>query len=442
MLTLLQNPTYRRLLLSQVVALIGTGLATVALGLLAYELAGSSAALVLGTALTVKMVAYVTIAPLATAYLGRFNRRNVLVALNFVRAILAGCLPFVSEIWHVYVVIFVLQAASAGYTPTFQATIPDVVIDEKEYTKALSLSRLAMDLENIFSPAIAALVLVFISFDYLFWGTSIGFISCALLLISLTLPAPATEERRPVHDRLLRGLSIYLKTPRLRGLLALSWVASSTGAMVIVNSVVVIRRDLSMSESSVGIALTTFGAGSMLTAIILPRVLGRFDDRFVMLTGAYISIVSLMAMSIYVLIVELTFYLVLLGWFAMAIGYSAILTPSGRLLAKSAHPEDRPTLFAAQFALSHACWLAAYPLAGALITFGGVLEAMVGLFAFALVGLIAATYAWPPIEVGEVEHTHPELPLDHPHLNGKKVHKHKIVIDDLHPSYLGIVGKN
>lgn len=40
MLQVLANRTYRRLFLAQVIALVGTGLATVALGLLAFDLAG------------------------------------------------------------------------------------------------------------------------------------------------------------------------------------------------------------------------------------------------------------------------------------------------------------------------------------------------------------------------------------------------------------------
>jgi len=63
MMDLLRNRTYRHLLAAQVIALIGTGLATVALGLLAYELAGADAGRVLGTALAIKMVAYVGVAP-------------------------------------------------------------------------------------------------------------------------------------------------------------------------------------------------------------------------------------------------------------------------------------------------------------------------------------------------------------------------------------------
>ena len=54
----------------------------------------------------------------------------MLVALDLIRAAVALLLPFVSQVWEVYVLIFVLQSASAGFTPTFQATIPDVLPKE------------------------------------------------------------------------------------------------------------------------------------------------------------------------------------------------------------------------------------------------------------------------------------------------------------------------
>ena len=148
MLSVLSNRTYRNLFMAQIIALIGTGLATVALGLLAYDLAGKNAGAVLGTALTIKMIAYVGVAPIAAAVADQIPRRRMLVVLDLVRATVALLLPFVTEIWQVYVLIFLLQAASAAFTPAFQATIPDILPDEKEYTRALSLSRLAYDMES------------------------------------------------------------------------------------------------------------------------------------------------------------------------------------------------------------------------------------------------------------------------------------------------------
>ena len=248
MLQVLANRTYRHLFLAQVIALVGTGLATVALGLLAYDLAGADAGAVLGTALAIKMVAYVGVAPVAAAFAEKLPRRTMLVCLDLVRAGVAILLPLVTEVWQVYVLIFVLQSASAGFTPTFQATIPDVLPDEKEYTRALSLSRLAYDLESVVSPMLAAALLTVISFHDLFAGTVVGFLCSAALVISVTLPSPKVTERRGIYDRTTRGLRIYLATPRLRGLLALNLAVAAASAMVIVNTVVLVQADFGLSQ--------------------------------------------------------------------------------------------------------------------------------------------------------------------------------------------------
>ena len=158
MLEILKHRTYRRLFAAQIIALAGTGLLTVGLALLAYDLAGDGAGAVLGTALAVKMVAYVGVAPLAGAFAARLPRRGLLIGLDLGRAAVALLLPFVTEIWQIYVLVFVLQSASATFTPAFQSVIPAILPDERSYTKALSLSRLAYDLEAVASPALAAVL--------------------------------------------------------------------------------------------------------------------------------------------------------------------------------------------------------------------------------------------------------------------------------------------
>jgi MFS family permease len=78
---------------------------------------------VLGTAMAIKMIAYIGVAPAVGAYASRLPRRSFLVAMDVIRGLVALALPFVDQVWQVYFLIFVLQSASAGFTPTFQATI-------------------------------------------------------------------------------------------------------------------------------------------------------------------------------------------------------------------------------------------------------------------------------------------------------------------------------
>lgn len=439
MLSVLSNRTYRHLLAAQVVALVGTGLATVALGLLAYELAGGAAGAVLGTALAIKMVAYVGVAPVVGALADRLPRRAFLVGMDLIRAAVALSLPFVDQIWQIYVLIFVLQSASAAFTPTFQATIPDVLPDEADYTRALSLSRLAYDLESLLSPMLAAALLSVISFHWLFSGTAVGFVVSALLVITAVLPrpAPATVPRAGgVYARTTRGLRIFLATPRLRGMLAVTLAAAAASATVIVNTVVIVRGSLGRSASDVALALAAYGAGSILAALALPRVLERIDDRRLMLGASAALTLSLAVMTGVTAALGATsgyWPLLLAGWFFLGLSYSCAVTPTGRLLRRSAHPSDRPALFAAQFALSHLCWLIAYPLVGWLGASAGVGASFAAMSLLAAVGLIAGIALWPRRDPEAISHRHDDLDKDHPHLREHEAsHAHPYVIDSLH----------
>jgi MFS family permease len=439
MLSPLSNLTYRRIFVAQVLSLLGTGLATVALGLLAYDLAGADAGAVLGTALAIKMIAYVGIAPVAGAFVHLVPRRTLLVSLDMLRVAVALCLPFVTEVWQVYALIFLLQSGSAAFTPTFQATIPDILPEEAEYTKALSLSRLAYDLEALASPAIAAALLGVIGFHWLFGLNALGFLASAALVLTVVLPSPKpATTAEGAWGRTTRGARIYLATPRLRGLLALNLTVAAAGAMVIVNTVVLVKVGFGLGDGEVAWTLAAYGLGSMTAALILPRLLGkRVTDRMVMLAGAGLLVAGLLLGPF-----ATSWPTLLSVWALLGLGNGLVLTPSGRLLRRSAHAGDRPALFAGQFALSHACWLLTYSLAGGLGATIGPGPTFLVLAVLAMAGLGAAAALWPRHDPEEIDHHHPELSPGHPHRAaeyrpvpagaGGFRHRHAFVIDDLH----------
>ncbi|MFE6870727.1 MFS transporter [Kitasatospora sp. NPDC057692] len=409
MLSVLRNRTYRHLFTAQVVALAGTGLATVALGLLAYDLAGPEAGSVLGTALAIKMVAYVGIAPVVAALAHRIPRRRLLVAADLARAGVALGLPFVGSVWQVYLLIFVLQAASATFTPAFQSVIPEVLPEERDYTRALSLSRLAYDTESLVSPVLAAGLLALVGYRWLFWGTVTGFLASAVLVVSVALPGRAALPGRPtgaLGARSLEGIRLFLSVPRLRALLALDLAVAAGGAMVIVNTVVYVRDQLGRSAGDVPLALGAYGGGSMAVALLLPRVLDRVTDRAVMLPAAFAVAGLLAALAVVTAAGRAAgggggwrWPALLALWAGLGAAGSLILTPGGRLLRSAVPPADLPAAFAAQFSLSHGCWLLAYPLAGWLGATAGLTAATLALGALALVAAVLATRLWQPAPV-------------------------------------------
>lgn len=436
MIGILLNPVFRWLFTAQVVALLGTGLLTVALALLAYELASEQAGAVLGTALAIKMTVYVLLAPISGALVPPERRKSVLISFDVVRVFIALALPFVSEIWQIYLLIAVLQAASAGFTPLFQSLVPMVLPDERDYTRALSLSRIAYDLESLVSPALAAVLLVWVSFHVLFVGTAVGFASSAGLILGAALPATTESRTEVLGGRMLRGMRIYLHTPRLRGLLALNLCAAAGGAMVFVNTVVIVREYLGGVDRHVALALAAFGGGSMVAALLLPKVLDQLPDRKTMLAAALMMVLTLLASTAIWLAQPLWrgWWMLLPAWGLMGIAYAGLVTPGGRMIRRSTHDDDLLAVFAAHFSFSHACWLVAYPLAGWVGLEYGLGVAFAALTALAIAGLLGGLRSWPPDDPLVLLHSHEDLPSDHPHLvsHGKAPHAHPFVIDTLH----------
>ena len=395
MIEVLAVPAYRKLFSAQVVALLGTGLLTVALGLLAFDLAGGQAGAVLGTALTIKMLAYVFVAPLMAALVERLPKKAVLVGADLIRAGIALMLPMVDQAWQIYVLVFLLQSASATFTPAFQSLIPVILPDERQYTRALSLSRLAYDLESLVSPALAAALLTVLSFHELFLGTVAGFLFSAALVVTTRLPAaPQVRQEGTLWHRTTLGTRIFARNPELRALMALNLAVAAATALVLVNTVVYARDMFGGSNADVAVALACFGAGSMLVALTAPRILDRAPDRVVMRAGAVLLSAGL-AGAFALLAVPGTWPVLLGLWVVLGAGTSMINTPSARLLRRAATDSTRSYIFTAQFSLSHACFIITYPVAGWIGAAAGQSVAAAVLAIVATISTLAAFRFWP-----------------------------------------------
>lgn len=416
----LSNPSFRWLFFSQMVSLLGTGLTTVALALLAYDLNPGHAGAVLGSALAIKMVAYLGFAPVVGGYVSRLPRKTWLACLNAGRAIIVVLLPFVGEVWQLFVLIFLLNALAAGYTPVYQALLPDILPDEQVYTRALSLSRLAMEMEALFSPMLAAMLLLVASYDLLFALNALAFTLAVFSVWRATIPAASLSERSGgIWNHVSFGIRSYLRTPRLRAVLALNLALSAAGAMIIVNTVVYVRRELGLGEEQVPLVMAAAGAGSMVAALILPKLLERWSDRAVMLFGGWLFVVALL--------------LGLTGpgyselfpiWALIGVATSLVLVPTGRVVRDSCNPADRNDYFSANFALTHGMWLVGYLLAGWL---GSLVSMGLTFLVLGLVAMLATLLAsriWPATVASVLWHEHEAMDHQHPHVHDEH-HQHE-----------------
>ena len=135
--------------------------------------------------------------------------------------------------------------------------------------------------------------------------------------------------------------------------------------------------------------------GTLVVALLLPRVLDEVADRTVMTTGAVAlvigatSAVTLSATDIVSSVATATVWILIGG------GMALIVTPTGRVLRRSVDPGALPEVFAAQFSLSHVAWLITYPIAGWVGATSGFTLTWSILAALAAIGSVAAVALWP-----------------------------------------------
>lgn len=247
-----------------------------------------------------------------------------------------------------------LQSASATFTPAFQALVPSVLPEERDYTRALSLSRLAYDLEALVSPLLAVALLAVVSYHQLFVGTVLGFLASAALVLSARLPALDDAAPSPFLERLTRGVRLFAARRELRVLAGLNLVVAAATGMVLVNTAVLVQVGLGRPQADVAVLLAAMAAAIAASA---------------------------------------PWTLLLVLWLTTGAATSAVLTPSARVLARNADEAQRPAVYAAQFSLSHACFLVSHPVAGLVGSAAGLPAAalvLTGLGALGLAGALAA----------------------------------------------------
>ena len=375
--------SYYKLFSGYVLALFATGMATVALALLAFDLEGQDSGTVIGTALSLKMLAYVLVAPVIIIVTERLPRKQLLITLDLLRATSLLLLPFVSHAWQVYVLVFVFAAASATFGFAYLAIVPYLLGSEQHYTQSLARSRIASELEGPVSPLLAAGMLLVLSSAGVFVVAALAFLLSAGLVNAAKLPQRLSVRSEGVWSKLVRGPQLFVRTPAFRAVIALDLAVALATAMVMVNTVLIVQGLFHLERDATAFAFFAFGAGSILGAVLLPLVLARIEERRIMLGGAVLLTAGLAVGTL-----QSSLFGLLALWAVLGFGVAWALTPATYLIRRLAAPADLQTLFAAQMSIANGCLLVAYPVAG-------WLGATIGLpMTFLVLGIFAAVSTW------------------------------------------------
>ena len=358
----LKNPVFARLYVAQTTSLLGDALTWVGLALLAFEIAGKNSAVVLSGALTLRVSAFVLLSPLAGAIADRYDRKRIMVITHLMRMAIVSLLPFVTQIWQIYVLILALNLFNAFFTPTYQATIPSVT-GQAEYPQAIALSSATYQLLGVLGPGLAGSVAAFIGTRQVFFLDALSFLVAAVLILTLPDQLRAAQNQpiktagRTWRD-IKEGTTRLLSDPLIRYTLAMQLVASVAGAQILVNTVGYVQGTLNLGNQQYGWVMAAFGIGATLASVAFGTLNQRLTRATFALIGAVLTTVALLPAN-YASLAPL-----MMLWLIAGVGQTWVDLPAQTLIADRIPEEMQGRVYGAHFAWSHLWWAFSYPLAG------------------------------------------------------------------------------
>lgn len=229
------------------------------------------------------------LAPVAGVFVDRWSRARTMAGAALARAALILPLLLVTGAARLPLVIAVVLLASAVSqfgVPAASAAVP-VVAGAERAGQANSLLSLITGASGIVGPAGAALLFGTVGPHATIVALSALYLLAAPVLLAVPAPRPAGDEapEASMAHELLEGLDYVRRTPLLRHLILVSFVALlGVGALSVID-VVFVTRALHLPTARVGVLFVAIGVGQLLGGLAVAAA-GRWaTGRYHLLLG-------------------------------------------------------------------------------------------------------------------------------------------------------------
>ena len=327
-------PAFRRLWRSMAFSSLGDWLGLLATTALAQQLSAGNYAranFAIAGIFIARLLPAVFLGPIAGVIADRFDRRNLMIVCDILRAALYISIPLVANYLWLYTATILVECITLFWSPAKEASIPNLVPREKlESANQVSLlaaygtAPIAAGLFSLLALLSGALATTFPWFkgnstDLALYINAISFAYTAWIVFGLhELPkgaASKSDGEVSVATSLLQGWRSVSKSKIIRGL-----IVGMVGAFIAAGAVIGLARtfvgDLGGGDAAYGVLFGSVFTGLALGIAFGPKVFAQFSRRRLFgasLTTAGIFLVLLALIQNLVLAVFIT---VLLGAFS------------------------------------------------------------------------------------------------------------------------------
>lgn len=276
--TKLWKKDFTLVVIGQIISLFGNGILRFALPLHLLNITGSSA--LFGIVSAVSFLPLVLLMPIGGIIADRANKRNIMVILDFLTAILMLffyiTMDSISLIPLIIATLMILYSIGGLYQPTVQASVP-VLLDEKILVKGNGIVGSVGALANLIAPVIGGMLLGNFGIAPIIAVSIICFFASAILEFFINLPyqkqvSTVSMFQTVKEDTKISVKFIFKEKPKLRKLMFVICILNALiSALIMITLPVLISERLSLSEELYGFSqgVLAFGGllGGMLTGV-------------------------------------------------------------------------------------------------------------------------------------------------------------------------------
>jgi MFS family permease len=262
----LSVPNYRRFFIGQAISLSGTWMQRIAQSWLVLELTGSPAAV--GITIGLQTLPILLLAPFGGLVADRFDKRRLIILLQYLMAALAVGLAGLTltgfvQLWHVYAIAFLLGIASTFENPARQSFIVEMVGPE-DLPNAVGLNSVLVNLARIAGPAAAGFIIAFGGTGVCFLLNALTFIAVIGLLHALDVhtlqSAPPAQRAR---GQLRAGLTYVRRSAELGAPLLMMLLIGSLAYVFEVVLPLLATDAFSAGPETYGLMTAALGVGAV-----------------------------------------------------------------------------------------------------------------------------------------------------------------------------------
>jgi len=277
----------------------GTWMQRVAQDWLVLQLTANSG-VAIGITTGLQFLPFLLLSPFAGVVADRIAKRHLLQLTNLGMALPAVVLGLLAvtgaaQIWHVYVLAFVLGTAAAFDAPARQSFVSEIV-DADDLTNAVGLNSASFNAARLVGPAIAGLLIAALGGGAVATGwvilvNAVSYVAPILTLRSLdgrTLHTPELVRREPGQIR--AGVRYVLGRPDLMLIMAIVFFTGTFGLNFQLTSALMATEVFGKGATEYGLLGTFLAVGSLTGSLVAAR---RVRVRHRLVVGAALAFAAL-----------------------------------------------------------------------------------------------------------------------------------------------------